>query len=45
MIHAKLMTPEELLVPQPPHMRSELVNGVMRVREPGTHMTLSEALD
>ncbi len=31
------MTAEELLVQQPPHMRSELVDGVMRVREPGAY--------
>lgn len=32
-----LMTAEELLVQQPPHVRSELVDGVMRVREPGAY--------
>jgi Uma2 family endonuclease len=37
MIDVKLMTAEELLVRQPPHMRSELVDGVMRVREPGAY--------
>ena len=37
MIDLKLMTAEELLVRQPPHMRSELVDGVMRVREPGAY--------
>jgi Uma2 family endonuclease len=37
MIVAKLMTAEELLVQQPPHMRSELVDGVMRVRELGAY--------
>ncbi len=37
MLDAKLMTAEELLVQQPPHMRSELVDGVMRVREPGAY--------
>ena len=31
------MTAEELLVEQPPHMRSELVDGVMYVREPGAY--------
>ena len=32
-----LMTAEELLVKQPPHMRSKLVDGVIRVREPGAY--------
>lgn len=37
MFDATPMTAEDLLVRQPPHMRSELVDGVMRVREPGAY--------